>query len=228
MNVIVPRLSYAMDELEPHISRRTLAAHYASYHVGCVDRTRRLIDATPLESASIEAIVQASHELEKPVLFNAAADAWNHSFYWSCMHAAGGGEASGPIAELIEAGFGSQSSFREQFIATAAAQIGSGWLWLALEGERLRIVTTPNVDTLLVAAGSPLLAVDLWEHAYYIDYQHRRVDYVNAFITHLANWNFANSNLTAARERTTARRTRWNVVASAGAADIPKRAQGAC
>lgn len=226
MNVTVPPLSYAMDGLEPHVSRRTLAAHYGRQHVACIERTRVLIDGTPLESASLEAIVLASHELEKPVLFQAAADAWNHSFYWSCMAAAGGGEATGPIAAMIEAGFGSQSSFREQFIATAEAHVGSGWIWLALAGEGLKILTTPNVDTLLVAASTPLLAVDLWEHAYYLDYKHRRVDYVEAFMRHLVNWKFANRNLTAARERTAARRSRWNVVACAGAADIPKRADG--
>lgn len=224
MNVIVPPLPYAMDGLEPHISRRTLAAHYVSHHVTCVDRTRTLIDATPLESASIEAIVQASHELGKPLLFSAAAEAWNHSFYWSCMDPAGGGEAAGPIAELIEAAFGSQAEFREQFIAAAAAHLGSGWIWLVLQEEGLKILATPNVNTCLVAAGTPLLAIDVWEHAYYLDYRHRRADYVDAFITHLVNWKFANANLAAARNRTAVRRTRWNAVACAGAADIPMRA----
>jgi Fe-Mn family superoxide dismutase len=223
MNVIVPPLPYQMDGLEPHISRRTLAAHYGGHHVACVERTRALIDRTPLESASTETIVRASHEMDKPLLFNAASEAWNHSFYWSCMDAAGGGEATGPVAELIEASFGNQCAFREQFIATAAAHLGSGWIWLVLEGEGLRVATTPNVDTWLVASGTPLLAVDLWEHAYYLDYRHRRVDYVNAFITHLVNWTFANANLTAARDRRVERRTRWNAVACA-AADIPIRA----
>lgn len=224
MNVIVPSLPYPMDGLEPHISRRTLAAHYGSHHVACVERTRALIDRTPLETASIETIVQASHEMAKPVLFNAAAEAWNHSFYWSCMEPAGGGEASGPIAELIEASFGSQAAFREQFVGTAAAHVGCGWVWLVLEGDRLRIVATPNASTWLVAASSPLLAVDVWEHAYYLDYRHRRADYVNAFITHLANWTFANANLAAARERRAGRRSRWNMVASAAASGIPIRA----
>lgn len=223
MNVIVPPLPYQMDGLEPHISRRTLAAHYGGHHVACVERTRALIDRTPLESASTETIVRASHEMDKPVLFNAASEAWNHSFYWSCMDAAGGGEATGPVAELIEASFGNQCAFREEFIATAAAHLGSGWIWLVLEGEGLRVVATPNVDTWLVASGTPLLAVDLWEHAYYLDYRHRRVDYVNAFITHLVNWTFANANLMAARDRRVERRTRWNAVACA-AADIPIRA----
>ena len=228
MNVIVPPLPYHMDGLEPHISRRTLAAHYGSHHVTCVERTRALIDRTPLESASIETIVQASHEMSKPVLFNAASEAWNHAFYWSGMHAAGGGEATGPIAELIEASFGSQCAFREEFIAIAAAHVGSGWIWLVLEGDGLRVVATPNVKTWLVASSTPLLALDVWEHAYYLDYRHRRVDYVKAFITHLVNWTFANDNLLAARDRRVGRPTRWKAVACAAAADIPIRAGGAC
>ncbi|WP_116811778.1 superoxide dismutase [Steroidobacter cummioxidans] len=226
MNVIVPPLPYPVDGLEPHISRRTLVAHYGSHHVTCVERTRALIDRTPLESASIETIVQASHEMGKPVLFNAASEAWNHSFYWSCMHAAGGGEATGPIAELLEASFGSQCAFREQFIATAAAHVGSGWIWLVLEGEGLRVVATSNAKTWLVAPSTPLLALDAWEHAYFLDYRHRRVDYVNAFITHLANWTFANENLLAARDRRVDRPERWKAVASAAAPDIPIRAGG--
>lgn len=224
MNVIVPPLPYAMDGLEPHISRRTLAAHYGSYHVACVDRTRALIEGTALESASIETIVQMSHELGRSLLFDAAAEAWNHSFYWSCMDAAGGGEAGGPIAELIEAGFGSQAAFREQFVSTAAAHVGSGWIWLVLEGEALKIVATPNVNTPLATSSAPLLAVDVWEHAYYLDYRHRRADYVNAFIANLVNWKFVNHNLAVARDLRTARRTRWNVAACAAAGDIPMRA----
>lgn len=224
MNVIVPPLSYPMDGLEPHISRRTLAAHYGGYHVACVDRIRALIDGTPLESASVETIVRTSHELGKPVLFDVAAEAWNHSFYWSCMDAAGGGEASGPIAELIEATFDNQHAFRDQFIGTATTHVGSGWIWLVLEGEQLRIVATPNVNTWLVAMSTPLLAVDVWEHAYYLDYRHRRADFVSAVITHLVNWKFVNDNLAAAREHRAGRRTRWEAAACAAAADIPIRA----
>lgn len=225
MSVIVPHLSYPMDGLEPHISRRTVAAHYCSYHVACVNRVRALVDATPLETASIEAILDASQEMGKPLLFNAAAEAWNHSFYWACMDAAGGGEAVGPIAELIEAEFGSQSAFREQFVGTATMLVGSGWVWLVLGDNGLKIAATSNVSTWREAGGTPLLVLDLWEHAYYMDYQHRRSDYANAFISHLVSWDFANRNLTAARNWTTARRTRWSVVASAGVEGIPTRAQ---
>src|SRR5690606_25819693 len=144
MNVIVPALPYALDALEPHISRRTLAAHHGRHHVAYVEKTRTLIESTALESATLESIVKTSHELERPTLFNAAAQAGNHSFYWSSMDPLGGGDAKGPIAELIEASFGSQQEFHEQFVATAGSYFGSGWVWLVVDGERLRIVATPN------------------------------------------------------------------------------------
>lgn len=226
MNVIVPPLPYSMDALEPHLSRRTLAAHYGRHHVAYVDKTRRLIESTPLESATIESIVQASHELGKPSLFNAAAQAWNHSFYWSSMDPVGGGEADGPIAAFIETSFGGQAAFRDAFVATACEFVGSGWVWLVLDGGRLRIVATANAGTPLVATGKPLLTIDVWEHAYYLDYQHRRADYVNAFMTHLANWQFANRNLAAALDRTPRSTSRWNVAARATVTEIPLSGTG--
>ena len=215
MNVIVPALPYAMDALEPHISRRTLAAHHGRHHVGYVEKTRKLIESTALETASLESIVNTSHELEKPTLFNAAAQAWNHAFYWSSMDPLGGGEAKGPIAELIESSFGSQRSFQEQFIATAGAYFGSGWVWLVLDGERLRIVATANAGTPFVSSATPLLTIDVWEHAYYLDYKYRRLDYVNAFMKHLVNWKFVNSNLATALERKGKARSRWSTIARA-------------
>jgi Fe-Mn family superoxide dismutase len=225
MNVIVPPLPFAMDALEPHLSRRTLAAHYGRHHVGYVDKTRRFIESTPLESASLEAIVQTSHELGKPALFNAAAQAWNHSFYWSSLHPVGGGDARGAIAERIDASFGSQVAFRELFVATACEVVGSGWVWLVFDGERLKIVATENADTALVAAHKPLLVLDVWEHAYYLDYQHRRPDYVAAFMSHLANWEFANRNLAAALDLTRSN-SRWKTAARAAAAEVPLRSAG--
>lgn len=215
MNVIVPALPYALDALEPHISRRTLAAHHGRHHVGYVEKTRKLIESTALETASLESIVNTAHELEKPTLFNAAAQAWNHSFYWSSMDPLGGGDAKGPIAELIESSFGSQRSFQEQFIATAGAYFGSGWVWLVLDGERLRIVATANAGTPFVSSATPLLTIDVWEHAYYLDYKYRRLDYVNAFMKHLVNWKFANANLAAALERKGRARSRWSTIARA-------------
>lgn len=199
--MILPQLPYAMDALEPHLSRRTLAAHYGRHHAAYVDKTRKLIEGTPLESESLEAVVKNSGEQENANLFNAAAQAWNHAFYWSSMAPSGGGEAKGAIAESIEASFDSQSAFRQEFIAKAGDHFGSGWVWLVLDGERLRIVTTANAGTPLVSTHTPLLTIDVWEHAYYLDYQHRRLDYISAFMSHLVNWDFANAHLAAALDR---------------------------
>jgi Fe-Mn family superoxide dismutase len=200
MSLTPPVLPYALDALEPHISRRTLAAHFGRHHQGYADKTRALIANTPLAAAGLDEIVRKSAQNNRP-LFNAAAQTWNHTFYWSSMHPAGGGEARGPIAPLITESFGSQSAFRQAFVETAANLFGSGWVWLALDGERLVIVATENAGTPLTSTRVPLLTLDVWEHAYYLDYQQRRLDYINAFMTNLVNWDFANLNLVAATER---------------------------
>jgi Fe-Mn family superoxide dismutase len=226
MNVIVPPLPYAMDALEPHLSRRTLAAHYGRHHVVDVEKTRRLIETTPLQAASIESIVRARSEIIKPALRSAAAHAWNHAFYWSSMDPAGGGDVDGLLAKCVEASFGSEAAFRHAFVAAACELVGSGWIWIVLDAGRVRIIATANADTPLVTSYEPLLAIDLWEHAYYLDYQHRRADYVDAFLRHLANWSFANRNLAAALDRTKREGSRWNAVARAAATDIPLRGTG--
>lgn len=221
MNLILPPLSYAVDALEPHISRRTLAAHFGRHHAGYVEKTRRLIEGTPLEAAFIEEIVRTSAAQADQRLFNAAAQVWNHTFYWSSMHPAGGGEARGPIATLLEESFGSQAAFRQQFVATAADHFGSGWVWLVFDDERLRIVATADACTPLIGAQTPLLTIDVWEHAYYLDRQHHRLDYISAFVAHLINWDFANQNLVAAYQRSPVPQSRWNSAARAGAATLP-------
>jgi Fe-Mn family superoxide dismutase len=201
MNLVLPPLPYALDALEPHISRRTLSAHHGSHHANYVTRARALLRA-PAESIVLEDVVRASAARDRP-LFNAAAQAWNHAFLWNCMRPGGGGEATGAIAAAIENSFGSQREFNQQFVAAAGDQFGSGWAWLVLENDRLRIVTTSNADTPLTTAQIPILTVDVWEHAYYLDYQHRRLDYIAAFVGHLVNWDFANQNLAAATLRAT-------------------------
>lgn len=193
MNITLPPLPYAVDALEPHVSRRTLSAHHGNHHAAYVAKTRALI-RTPAESTELEDVVRASATQNK-ALFNASAQAWNHAFLWHSMRPAGGGEARGPIAESIEASFGSQRIFSQQFISAAGDQFGSGWAWLVLEDDRLKIVATPNAETPLTTAQRPLLTIDVWEHAYYLDYQHRRLDYIAAFLGHLINWDFANQNL---------------------------------
>ncbi len=197
MSITLPALPYALDALEPHLSRHTLAAHHGHHHAAYVAKTRALIQGTPLESASLEDIVRSSAEHDR-ALFNAAAQAWNHAFYWTSMTPGGGGEAHGQIAQLIEEGFGSQQAFNRQFVAAAGDQFGSGWVWLVLDGERLRLTATSNAETPLVTTVVALLTIDVWEHAYYLDYQHRRLDYIAAFLGHLVDWNFANEKLAQA------------------------------
>jgi Fe-Mn family superoxide dismutase len=195
MSIELPPLPYALDALEPHISRRTLSAHHGSHHAAYVAKTRAML-RTPAELAVLEDVVRSSAAQNQP-LFNAAAQAWNHAFLWNSMRPGGGGEATGAIAEAIEEAFGTQRAFNQQFVAAAGDQFGSGWAWLVREGEELRIVTTSNADTPLTTAQIPLLTIDVWEHAYYLDYQHRRLDYIAAFLGHLVNWDFANRNLAA-------------------------------
>ena len=197
MNVTLPPLPYQLDALEPHISRRTLSAHHGAHHAGYVTRTRALM-RTPPDATDLEDVVRSSARDRGP-LFNAAAQTWNHAFLWRSMRPGGGGEARGAIAEAIEASFGSQQSFHQQFITAAGDQFGSGWAWLVKDGERLKIVTTANADTPLITGQLPLLTIDVWEHAYYLDYQHRRLDYLAAFLGYLVNWDFANENLAAGR-----------------------------
>ena len=196
MSLGLPPLPYSLDALEPHISRRTLAAHHGHHHAAYVEKTRALVRNTPLESASLDEIVRSSARATP--LFNAAAQAWNHAFYWQCMRPGGGGEAQGAVAKLIKDQFGSRSAFSQQFLTAASDQFGSGWAWLVLDGNRLRIVATSNADTPLVTTQVPLLTIDVWEHAYYLDFQHRRLDYITAFLAHLVDWNFVNENLARA------------------------------
>jgi len=197
MGITLRALPYALDALEPHLSRHTLGAHYGHHHAAYVAKTRTLIQGTPLESASLEDIVLSSAGRDS-ALFNAAAQAWNHAFYWRSMIPGGGGEAHGEVAQLIEEAFGSQRAFSQQFVAAAGDQFGSGWVWLVLDGSRLRLTATSNAETPLVTTAAALLTIDVWEHAYYLDYQHRRLDYIASFLGHLVDWNGANERLTQA------------------------------
>lgn len=199
MSLTLPPLPYALDALEPYVSRRTLAAHHDHHHAAYVEKSRALVRRTPFESAALKDIVLASASQDS-ALFNAAAQAWNHEFYWNSMRAGGGGEAHGAIAQQIEECFGNQRAFSQQFVAAAGDQFGSGWAWLVLDAGRLRITATSNAQTPLVTNAVPLLTLDVWEHAYYLDYQHRRLDYVAAFLAHLINWDFANRTLVMAEE----------------------------
>ena len=194
MSITLPPLPYALGALEPHISRHTLSAHHGHHHAAYIAKTRTLIQRTSLESASLEDIVRSSAEHDR-TLFNASAQAWNHEFYWRSMRPGGGGEAHGAIAHLIEDSFGSQQAFSQQYVTIAGDQFGSGWAWLVLEDGRLRITATSNAQTSLITTQVSLLTIDVWEHAYYLDYEYRRLDYIAAFLGHLVNWEFANENV---------------------------------
>lgn len=194
MKLILPRLPYAADALEPYISRRTLAAHHGHHHSAYVSRARVLTQNTSLEGQDVEKIIEDTFARNAP-LYNAAAQVWNHAFYWASMRPGAGGAAHGTVAALIEEAFGGQSAFNEQFISLAGALFGSGWLWLVRDQDTLRIVATSNADNPTSQGLSPLLALDLWEHSYYLDYEHRRSDYAAAFLAHLVDWNSVNRRL---------------------------------
>lgn len=193
MSITLPPLPYAVDALEPHLSRRALSGHHGNHHAAYVAKSRALIRKS-CESARLEDVVRSSATQDR-ALFNASAQAWNHAFLWRSMSPSGGGEARGEIAEAIEASFGSQRIFSQQFVTAAGDLFGSGWAWLVLENGRLRILATSNAETPLTTGQTALLTIDVWEHAYYPDYQHRRLDYIAAFLGHLVNWEFANENL---------------------------------
>jgi Fe-Mn family superoxide dismutase len=194
MNLALAPLPYAIDALEPHLSRRTLLMHHEHHHAGYLEKTRRLIQRTSLEHAPLERIVSKSARSNQ-ALFEPAAQAWNHEFYFRSMSPDGGGKPQGAVAHLISAEFGSHAAFCQHFLTAAGELFGSGWVWLVMERDRLRILSTSNAGTPLVERQLPLLTIDLWEHAYYLDYQYRKLDYVAAFIAHLVDWDFANRNL---------------------------------
>ena len=192
----LPALPFAEDALEPYYSARTLSFHHGKHHKAYVDNLNKLITGTDLESKPLEEIILlAAGDADKAGMFNNAAQVWNHTFFWHCMKPGGGGKPSGELAARIDAAFGGYDKFVEQFKAAAVGRFGSGWGWLVLEGGELKIVSTPNAETPLAKGQKALLTVDVWEHAYYLDYQNRRPDFVQAFLDHLVNWDFVAENL---------------------------------
>lgn len=196
MAIELPALPYEADALEPYIGATTLGFHHGKHHQTYVTNTNNLIKGTDLENASLEALIAASaNNAEKVGLFNNAAQVWNHTFYWSCMKKGGGGAPTGAIAAKINEDFGSYDAFAEAFKNAGLTQFGSGWAWLVLEGGKLKITKTPNADTPMAHGQKAILTVDVWEHAYYLDYQNKRADYIDTFLKYLVNWDFANANL---------------------------------
>ncbi len=190
----LPSLPFAPNALEPHISARTLEFHHGKHHQAYIDNLNKLIAGTDLEAKSLEEIiVLTSGQAEKAAIFNNAAQAYNHDFYWQSLHP-DNVKPSAEMSDLLVSSFGSFESFAEQFLAAALGQFGSGWAWLVLEEGKLKIAKTANADTPVAHGQKPLLVIDVWEHAYYLDYQNRRGDYVKAIIDNLLNWNFAEAN----------------------------------
>ena len=196
MRASLPQLPYPYDALEPHISQATMELHHDKHHRAYLDKAKALAKQVRLADQPLERIIQqtAGQEVHR-ALFNNAAQAWNHAFFWRSLRPSGGGEPQGEIAEHIEVDFGGYAAFAEQFAAVAVGQFGSGWAWLVLDNDRLVVTATSNADTPLARGQVPLLAIDVWEHAYYLDHRNRRADYVVGVIGHLLNWDFANRNL---------------------------------
>jgi Fe-Mn family superoxide dismutase len=191
MAIELPSLPWAENALAPHISPETIQYHYGKHHQTYVTNLNKLIEGGPLASKSLEEIVKSS----EGGTFNNAAQVWNHTFYWSSMKPGGGGQPKGAIAEAINASFGGYDKFRQEFVAAATTQFGSGWAWLVKEGGKLAIKKTPNAETPLTTSAKPLITIDVWEHAYYIDYRNARPKYIDTFLDHLVSWDFANKNL---------------------------------
>jgi Fe-Mn family superoxide dismutase len=193
MAISLPVLPYEKNALAPYISQQTIEYHYGKHHNAYVINTNRLIEGTDLSNQDLETIIKkTSKDASKSSIFNNAAQVWNHSFYWTCMKPSGG-PPSGTIAERIASDFGSYEKFAEQFKDAGMTQFGSGWAWLILRDNHLELMKTSNADTPLAHGLKPLLTVDVWEHAYYLDYQNRRADYLGSFLEHLINWGFVNS-----------------------------------
>lgn len=192
----LPPLPYAANALEPHMSANTFSFHHAKHHNAYVTNLNNLIKDTDLASKGLEEIIKAvAGDASKAGVFNNAAQVWNHTFFWSSMKPGGGGKPAGDLLARIEKDFGSFDKFKDDFKAAAVGQFGSGWAWLVEEKGALKIVKTGNADTPMAHGQKALLTVDVWEHAYYLDFQNRRPDYVQTFLDHLANWDFAAANL---------------------------------
>ena len=186
----LPSLPYPMNALEPYISEKTMEFHYGKHHKAYVDNLNKLVKDTEFENMPLEEVVKnTAGRKEFTGIFNNAAQAWNHAFFWNCMQKDGGGEPSGELKKKIERDFGSYENFRSEFKTAATTQFGSGWAWLVEKDGKLSVMKTANADTPIAPGYKPLITVDVWEHAYYLDYQNRRPDFVEAFLDHLVRWN---------------------------------------
>lgn len=199
MAFTLPDLPYAANALEPYMSANTFSFHHDKHHAAYVNNLNNLIKDTDLADKSLEEIVKATFKDPGKVgVFNNAAQVWNHTFFWHSMKPGGGGTPSGALADKINADFGSFDKFKEEFKNAAATQFGSGWAWLALDNGTLKVTKTPNAENPLAHGQTALLTLDVWEHAYYLDYQNKRPDFISTFLDHLVNWDFVAENLSKA------------------------------
>jgi Fe-Mn family superoxide dismutase len=191
VKIALPRLPYSKDALAPHISEETLHFHHDKHHKAYVDKTNELLKESPLKDKPLEEIVQAA----EGELFNNAAQVWNHAFYWHSMRPGGGGKPKGALLRSIDKHFGSFDDFRDQFKQAAVSQFGTGWAWLVEDKGSLRVMKTGDADLPMRHGLRALLTCDVWEHAYYVDYRNERPKYVEAFLDHLLDWEWAEKNL---------------------------------
>ncbi|MEO1018174.1 MAG: superoxide dismutase [Pseudomonadota bacterium] len=193
----LPDLPYDYEALAPYMSSQTLHLHHDKHHQTYVTNLNNLIKETEFEGKSLEEIVKGSHG-KAPGVFNNAGQHWNHQLFWRTMKKDGGGAPGGELGKQIDDAFGSLDKFKEEFKNAALTQFGSGWAWLAVEGGTLKVAKTPNGENPLVHNMTPILGLDVWEHAYYLDYQNRRPDYVDAFLNNLVNWEEVEAELSKA------------------------------
>lgn len=199
MAYTLPELPYDYTALEPYMSSDTLKFHHDKHHAKYVDTFNSMIEGTELANHSVEEVIQATfNDPSKTGIFNNAAQAWNHTFYWNCMKPNGGGTPTGAVAEKINADFGSFEKFKEELKSAAGTQFGSGWAWLVLENGTLKVTKTLNAENPIAYNQTPLLTIDVWEHAYYLDYQNKRPDYIDAYLNNLVNWDFVSGQMATA------------------------------
>jgi Fe-Mn family superoxide dismutase len=193
---VLPALPYAESALDPVISANTLSFHYGKHHKGYVDNLNKLLAGSALAGLSLEQLIaETSGHADKVAIFNNAAQTWNHTFYWRSLRPKGGSEPPAELMDLVKSAFGNLDACKKELATAATTQFGSGWAWLVLEGDKLKVMKTANAETPLTKGAKPLLTIDVWEHAYYLDFQNRRADYVNAVLDKLINWDFAADNL---------------------------------
>ncbi len=199
MAFTLPALPYARDALAPHISENTLNYHYGKHHQAYVDNLNKLLDGTDDANSALEDVIRSAAG-SKPGVFNNAAQVWNHTFYWHSMKPGGGGEPTGAAADAIKDAFGDYAGFKKAFAEAGATQFGSGWAWLVAVDGKVEVRKTGNAETPVTdEKATPLLTMDVWEHAYYLDFQNARPKYIETFLDNLVNWDFVNQNLADAK-----------------------------